>query len=128
MYQAPYSSQLPVTCVHFYLSFQTWIHTSSAKTPTVSWDVDTAGSSGNPGPPSPSVSEEANPISTVISRAAPSWAPSADCPPSLGQRLNLACMPAAVGETPLPAETKSTLKRKRQKPGGGKATPCGGRC
>lgn len=53
MYQAPHSSQLPVTCVHFYLSFQTWIHTSYAKTSTVSWDVDTAGSSGNPGPSLP---------------------------------------------------------------------------
>lgn len=36
----------------------------------------------------------------VISRAAPSWAPSADCPPSLGQRPNLAFMTAVVGETP----------------------------
>lgn len=64
-----------------------------------SWGVDTSGSSGNPDLP-PSVSEKVNPTSMVISRAAPSWAPSADCPPSLGQRPNLAFIPAAVGETP----------------------------
>lgn len=75
------------------------IHTLYAKMPAASWDIDTSGSSGNPELP-PSVSEEANSTSTVISRAAPSWAPSADYPPSLGQRPNLAFMPAAVGETP----------------------------
>lgn len=74
------------------------IHALHAKMSTVSWDMDTSGSSGNPElPPS---AEEANPISMVISRAAPCWAPSADCLPSLGQRPNLAFMPAAVGETP----------------------------
>lgn len=103
------------------LFFQMRIYTLHAHALAASWDVDTSGSTGNPELP-PSGAEEVNPISTVISRAAPSWAPSADCPPSLGQRPNLAFMPAAVGEPPcclLPAETKLTLKRKRQKPGGG---------
>lgn len=119
MCQAPDSSQLPVKCVHFYLSFQTWIHTSYAKTPTASWDVDTAGSSRSPEPPpSPSESEEANPISTVISRAAPSWAPSADCPPSLGQRPNLACMPAAVGETPVAGRNQVNFEKEETEAGG----------
>lgn len=65
----------------------------------VSWDMDTSESSGKPKLP-PSVLQEANSVSTVISRAAPSWAPSAHCPPSTGQRPNLASTPAVAGETP----------------------------
>lgn len=102
MYQTPLhpeSSQQPRRSAPFSLSFQRKIETLYTYPLAASWGVDTSRSSRNPDHP-PSVSEEVNPISTVISRAAPSWAPSADCPPSLGQRPNLTFMPAAVGETP----------------------------
>lgn len=50
-------------------------------------------------------------MSTVISRAAPSWAPSADCPPSLGQRPNLACKPAVPGELPAAGRNQADFEK-----------------
>ena len=71
-----------------------------------SWDRDSSESSGKP-KLSPSVLQEANSMSTVISRAAPSGAPSAHCPPPAGQRPNLAIIPAVAGETPAASRNRA---------------------
>lgn len=54
----------------------------------------------------------------VISRAAPSRAPSADCPPSPGQRPNLVFMTAVVGETPVACRNRVDFEKEETEPRG----------